>query len=183
MTPTDVGVPSTLVRRLAQILAAHRASHLVAATAAALAPHLRRTALDLDVDVAVAIDVRLVARLVGIIGSQRVGDLLVPVLAAARPWLIVAPAAADAGKRGGERPGVDAASLQLTEREQQVLDRMSRGASNPEIGRELYLSEDTVKSHARRLFRKIGARDRGHAVRIGFELGLLTPAYVSRAAS
>lgn len=61
----------------------------------------------------------------------------------------------------------------LTEREQQVLAGMSRGRSNGEIGRELFLSEDTVKTHARRLFRKLGAGDRAHAVAIGFRGGLV----------
>ena len=41
----------------------------------------------------------------------------------------------------------------LTERDLQVLRGMGRGRSNSEIGKELYLSEDTVKTHARRLFR------------------------------
>ena len=61
----------------------------------------------------------------------------------------------------------------LTEREQQVLDGMSRGKSNAEIGRELYLSEDTVKTHARRLFRKVNAADRAQAVALGFRWGFL----------
>jgi len=61
----------------------------------------------------------------------------------------------------------------LTERELQVLTGMSRGRSNAEIGRELYLSEDTVKTHARRLFRKLGAADRAQAVALGFRWGLV----------
>jgi DNA-binding NarL/FixJ family response regulator len=61
----------------------------------------------------------------------------------------------------------------LSERELQVLGGMSRGQSNAEIGRELYLSEDTVKTHARRLFRKLGAADRAHAVAVGFRWGLV----------
>ena len=61
----------------------------------------------------------------------------------------------------------------LTERELQVLTGMSRGRSNAEIGRELYLSEDTVKTHARRLFRKVGAADRAQAVALGFRWGLV----------
>lgn len=76
------------------------------------------------------------------------------------------------GQRHGRlRPGVSPPTL--TEREQQVLEGMSRGLSNAEIGRELYLSEDTVKTHARRLFRKIGAADRAQAVALGFRWGLL----------
>ena len=61
----------------------------------------------------------------------------------------------------------------LSERELQVLSGMSRGRSNAEIGRELYLSEDTVKTHARRLFRKLGAADRAHAVAVGFRWGMV----------
>ncbi len=71
--------------------------------------------------------------------------------------------------RGG--PGVRTPSL--TERELQVLRGMADGKSNAEIGRELFVSEDTVKTHARRLFRKLGARDRAHAVASGFRLGLV----------
>lgn len=47
------------------------------------------------------------------------------------------------------------------------------GKSNGQIGRELYLSEDTVKTHARRLFRKLGVRDRAQAVAHGFRRGLV----------
>jgi DNA-binding NarL/FixJ family response regulator len=61
----------------------------------------------------------------------------------------------------------------LTERELQVLRGMADGKSNAEIGRELFVSEDTVKTHARRLFRKLGARDRAHAVAAGFRAGLV----------
>ena len=62
---------------------------------------------------------------------------------------------------------------ELTEREVQVLTGMSRGRSNAEIGRELFLSEDTVKTHARRLFRKLGAADRAQAVALGYRAGLV----------
>ena len=62
----------------------------------------------------------------------------------------------------------------LTEREMQVLTGMSRGRSNAEIGKELFLSEDTVKTHARRLFRKLGVSDRAQAVAYGFRRGFVT---------
>jgi DNA-binding NarL/FixJ family response regulator len=61
----------------------------------------------------------------------------------------------------------------LTERELQVLQGMSRGRSNGEIGRELYLSEDTVKSHASQLFRKLGTHGRAQSVAQGFRQGLV----------
>ena len=62
----------------------------------------------------------------------------------------------------------------LTERELQVLTGMSQGKSNNQIGRDLYLSEDTIKTHARRLFRKLGVNDRAQAVALGFRRGLVT---------
>ena len=64
--------------------------------------------------------------------------------------------------------------VDLTERELQVLRGMADGKSNAEIGRELFVSEDTVKTHARRLFRKLGARDRAHAVAAAFRAGLVS---------
>ena len=63
--------------------------------------------------------------------------------------------------------------VQLTERELQVLRGMAQGKSNGQIGRELYLSEDTVKTHARRLFRKLGVNDRAQAVALGFRRGFV----------
>jgi len=78
---------------------------------------------------------------------------------------------------GAVGPGVvglsGARRLALTERELQVLRGMADGKSNAEIGRELFVSEDTVKTHARRLFRKLGARDRAHAVAAAFRAGLV----------
>ena len=62
----------------------------------------------------------------------------------------------------------------LSMREMQVLSGMSQGKSNAQIGRELYLSEDTIKTHARRLFRKLGAKDRAEAVAIGFRRGVMS---------
>ena len=72
------------------------------------------------------------------------------------------------------RKGAPRRTCGLTERELQVLRGMSGGRSNGEIGRELYLSEDTIKTHARRLFGKLGARDRAHAVLLGLRHNLLT---------
>jgi DNA-binding NarL/FixJ family response regulator len=61
----------------------------------------------------------------------------------------------------------------LTERELQVLHGMSQGKTNKQLGKELFLSEDTIKTHAKRLFRKIGVADRAGAVAYGFRLGLV----------
>jgi DNA-binding NarL/FixJ family response regulator len=76
---------------------------------------------------------------------------------------------------GGPRPnGQTEADIRLTARELQVLVGMTEGKSNGEIGRELFLSEDTVKTHARRLFRKLGVNDRAQAVAHGFRRGLVS---------
>jgi DNA-binding NarL/FixJ family response regulator len=66
------------------------------------------------------------------------------------------------------------APVTLSMREMQVLTGMSQGKSNAQIGRELYLSEDTIKTHARRLFRKLGAKDRAEAVATGFRRGMMS---------
>ncbi|WP_199589042.1 response regulator transcription factor [Blastococcus sp. TF02A-26] len=66
-----------------------------------------------------------------------------------------------------------APAVSLSMREMQVLTGMSQGKSNAQIGRELYLSEDTIKTHARRLFRKLGAKDRAEAVATGFRRGMM----------
>lgn len=88
---------------------------------------------------------------------------------------MVTQALHDVTSRQVPRPRQDAegALPPLTERELQVLRGMGRGRSNSEIGKELYLSEDTVKTHARRLFRKLGAADRAQAVAMGFRWGLV----------
>jgi two-component system, NarL family, nitrate/nitrite response regulator NarL len=72
-----------------------------------------------------------------------------------------------------EPPSVEPSPVVLTKREIEVLVGMSNGRSNAQIGQELFLSEDTVKTHARRLFRKLGASDRAQAVAIGLRGGLI----------
>jgi DNA-binding NarL/FixJ family response regulator len=65
-------------------------------------------------------------------------------------------------------------ALYLTEREMQVLRGMSQGLTNSAIGRDLFLSEDTIKTHARRLFSKLGVCDRAQAVAHGFRHTLIS---------
>jgi DNA-binding NarL/FixJ family response regulator len=62
---------------------------------------------------------------------------------------------------------------ELSERERQVLEAIRRGLSNADIGRALSISEHTVKSHVKKLLKKLDAADRAEAVARGFEEGLL----------
>jgi DNA-binding NarL/FixJ family response regulator len=64
----------------------------------------------------------------------------------------------------------------LTAREAEVLTLLAAGLSNAEIGKRLYLSNATVKTHINRIFAKTGARDRAQAVRYAYQHGLATPA-------
>jgi DNA-binding CsgD family transcriptional regulator len=61
----------------------------------------------------------------------------------------------------------------LSDREVQVLDLVSRGVPDPEIGRRLSIEAATVQSHVRRILAKLGAVNRTHAVRLGVEAGCL----------
>lgn len=60
-----------------------------------------------------------------------------------------------------------------TTREIEVLQLVSDGLVNREIGERLFLSEETVKSHVRHLLAKLQARSRAHAVAVGFRRGLI----------
>ncbi|TNC19086.1 helix-turn-helix domain-containing protein [Amycolatopsis alkalitolerans] len=64
--------------------------------------------------------------------------------------------------------------LSLTDREVQVLNGLTVGKTSLEIGADLGLSEDTVKTHLRRLYGKLGAHDRAHAVALAYRRGVLT---------
>jgi len=64
-------------------------------------------------------------------------------------------------------------SLGITARELEILTLVGRGFSNREIATQLFISENTVKTHCARAFDKLGAARRTQAVQRGKELGLL----------
>jgi len=61
----------------------------------------------------------------------------------------------------------------LTPREVEIVQLVAEGRSNPDIGRELYLTADTVKSHIKRAARKLSARNRAHVVWLAVQRGYL----------
>jgi DNA-binding NarL/FixJ family response regulator len=106
-------------------------------------------------------------------------QLVDAVRAAARGETVLAPPVAarlvsrmrapGAGVGGGARGLAEA----LTPREVEVLRAVSRGLSNAEIGRELFIGEATVKTHLLRAFAKLGVDDRTRAVTVAMERGIL----------
>lgn len=71
------------------------------------------------------------------------------------------------GTLTGEGRGV------LSERELSVLQELTHGRSTREIADALHLSEETIKTHLKRIFRKLGVRDRAEAVAEAFRRGLV----------
>ena len=66
-----------------------------------------------------------------------------------------------------------ASSPFLTKREREVLKLLADGHSNRSIGRQLFLSPETVKTHVRGIYKKLGIGDRASAVRVALRNGLV----------
>jgi DNA-binding NarL/FixJ family response regulator len=98
-------------------------------------------------------------------------DLADAVRAAARGETVLAPSVAGRLVTHVRRPSRES----LSARETEVLARVARGRTNAEIGRELFISEATVKTHLLRAFGKLGVSDRTAAVTTAIERGLLPP--------
>jgi len=62
---------------------------------------------------------------------------------------------------------------QLTDREREVLIEVAHGRSNEEVAETLFISENTVKTHVKRVLAKLEARDRVQAVVMAYEGGLM----------
>jgi DNA-binding NarL/FixJ family response regulator len=62
---------------------------------------------------------------------------------------------------------------ELTEREQEIFRLIADGLSNAQIGKELFISETTVKTHVTHIFQKLDVRDRVQAVILAYRMGLV----------
>ena len=69
-----------------------------------------------------------------------------------------------------------ASSTSLTAREREILRLIALGLSNAEIGRELFISETTVKTHVTHVLAKLNLRDRVQAVVLAYQTGVFEPA-------
>ena len=72
--------------------------------------------------------------------------------------------------RSSRRPSMD---LGLSEREASLLRTLALGLSNQEIGKELWITEQTVKFHLTNVYRKLGVDNRTQATRVAYEQGLV----------
>ena len=98
------------------------------------------------------------SELVDYLGRIREGEVLID------PSLAGRVALSAARLRSGEFwPG---AHLGLTQRESEVLSLLVAGLSNRAIARKLVVSEETVKSHSRGIYRKLSVSDRAAAVAV-----------------
>jgi DNA-binding NarL/FixJ family response regulator len=79
---------------------------------------------------------------------------------------------------GALKESPDTAQLAvLTEREREVLALVGQGLTNDEIGRALFLSPLTAKTHVSRIMSKLAARDRVQLVVVAYETGLVRAGY------
>jgi DNA-binding NarL/FixJ family response regulator len=78
-------------------------------------------------------------------------------------------------KEPGSLSGLEA----LTEREREVMALVAAGNTNDEIGRRLFMSPATAKTHVSRAMIKLGARDRAQLVVLAYETGLVRPGWAS----
>jgi DNA-binding CsgD family transcriptional regulator len=89
-----------------------------------------------------------------------------------RVWRFQQRRARPTRTRDGDRIRI-ARALRLTERELEIVQLIADGLGNREIARELTVSLETVKSHVRRLFAKLAARSRAHAVGVAWRMNLV----------
>ena len=96
-------------------------------------------------------------------------ELADAVRAAARGETVLSPSVASTLVRQVRRPAPPA----LSARECEVLRLVARGLTNADIGRQLFISEATVKTHLLRAFNKLGVADRTAAVTTALGHGLI----------
>jgi DNA-binding NarL/FixJ family response regulator len=100
-------------------------------------------------------------------------QLVDAVHAASRGELLLGPSATRAIVSEVRNPSPSRGDGRLSARETEVLSLVSLGLTNADVGKQLHVSPDTVKTHLERTFAKLGVNDRAAAVRRAMELGYL----------
>ncbi|MEV1201300.1 response regulator transcription factor [Microbispora rosea] len=96
-------------------------------------------------------------------------DLLAAIVSATRGETVLSPSVATRLVTRMRAPVTET----LSRRETEVLALVARGLTNAEIGKALFISETTVKTHLLRVFTKFGVSDRTAAVTTALTRGLL----------
>jgi DNA-binding NarL/FixJ family response regulator len=128
------------------------------------------TTYDTDGDIVRAVEAGAAGYLLKDTPREQLADA---VRAAARGETVLAPPVAAKLMTRMRGPAPEAATL--TVRETEVLALVARGRTNADIGRELHISEATVKTHLIRIFAKLEVDDRTAAVTAALRRGLLPP--------
>jgi DNA-binding NarL/FixJ family response regulator len=79
------------------------------------------------------------------------------------------------GARLGEADFWPGLTRGLTRRESEVLEGISHGLATRQIAERLFVGEETVRSHLKSLYQKLGVSDRSAAVAHAFREGILSP--------
>jgi len=103
---------------------------------------------------------------------SRAAEIADAILAVVRGGTVLAPEI-QAGLAAEIRARAETSPRLLSDREMEVLRLTAEGHSAPEIGRRLYLSAATVKTHLQRIYEKLGVTDRAAAVAEAMRRGLL----------
>ena len=112
-----------------------------------------------------------------VLKSRTAADLVDDVVRVASGQVVVDPdlavRSASLAARLIDLDRTPAALLGLTAREVDVLEQLESGATAREIGVQLYVSHETVRSHLKRIYRKLGVHDRPSAVLRARQEGIL----------
>jgi DNA-binding NarL/FixJ family response regulator len=95
-------------------------------------------------------------------------DLLAAIVSASRGETVLSPSVATRLVTRMRAPVTES----LSPREAEVLSLVARGLTNGEIGKALFISETTVKTHVTRVLQKLDLRDRAQAIVLAHQTGL-----------